>query len=196
VKKLIALALSLSSVALVSGAVAATPASAMVFCETAPVNHVCTSPYPEKTTFKATLDKPALLQVSLGEIVCSQSTVEGTLHQAASTGITLSSYIMQACGGVPTETINPGGWNTYWLEGTDNARISGHTQWKVSRFGINCVFYLPVEATTLIGGNPAKIEVSGVALLKADGGAFCGNTGKEAATYTVTSPGALYIAKE
>jgi hypothetical protein len=192
VKKLTAIALSVASMVLVSAAVAAAPASASVFCQTAPVNHVCLAKYPDGTPFKATLSSPIMVHAGFTDVSCTSSSVEGTIKGET---VTMSSVKIESCGESVSKIIRPNIWIFPWQEGTHNAAHGwGYTEWSISRFGTTCVYDYP-EGISLIGGTSPEIKISGP-MSKVSGGFLCANPAEVVATYKVTTPSPLYVEKE
>jgi hypothetical protein len=199
VKKLIALALSVSSVALIGAAMAATPASASVFCSTAPTNHICpsTSKYPDGTAFKAKNSTNILLKLGLAEFNCTESLVEGSIKSGT---VALSNFKLARCTGpggfATTETFTPSYWTFPWAEGTHNAANGvGHSEWKISYAGTTCWYWIPTNGISLTGGSNPTMTLSSK-MEKLSGGFLCANPGEMIAQYTISTPKPLYIEKE
>ena len=199
-KKLLALALSLSSLVLVGAALGAAPASATgAWCSTAPESHICPSKYPQGTKFKAE---------SVGGIVfntgtqsnCSGSTLEGSMLETEwhETAVKWSSIKFSGC---EVEALNLGSWTFPWEAGTHNSKISGqsYVKFPYPSLGITCYYWIPgLEPTAkLIGGSPARIEMR-TQIERAAGSNtfFCSPAGTMSAEYKVTSPSPLYVEKE
>lgn len=205
-KKIITLALSLSSVVLIGAAVGSTPASAGVFCSTAPASHICPSRYPDGTAFKAENTTKILLKMGFAEYECGKSSLAGTIKGEGTQHhtVALSSFTMQEChspqGLATTETVNPNYWAFPWAEGTNNSTEGfGYTEWKITSMGTTCWYYLPglakSKGVSLIGGSPATIEINSN-VSKEAGGFLCASPAQMTGRYTVTSPSPLFVEKE
>jgi len=201
VKKLIALALSVSSVALIGAAMAASPASASVFCSTAPANHICPSKYPDGTAFKAKNSTNIVLKAGFQEFSCSESVVEGSIKGST---VALSNFKLQQCaapgGFAATETYTLGSWTFPWAEGTHNAALGeGHAEWKISYIGTTCWYDIPGSGPqggiSLTGGSNPTMTLNSK-IPKLAGGFLCASPAQLTGQYTISTPKPLYIEKE
>jgi hypothetical protein len=209
VKKLLALALSLSSVMLVGAALTAAPASAWpstgAWCPTAPATHICPSKYPVGTAFKAELEPGTTMLFKAGiETQCKEAGVEGTLSEnGANENIILPSSVKFGACSSTVETIKNGDWRFPWTEGSHSGLEGyGSTYIKITNnsLGVSCVYQLfgsaPQKGVELIGGSPAHILISTGNIRKVEGSFFCATAGTMSARFNVVSPSPLYVEKQ
>jgi hypothetical protein len=191
----------------------ASASASTTLCKTNATSPVCATAdqYPSGTVIKGALatGTKAVFTGNLGTLTCTTGLFEGKTKAQSSAGslpAEISRFALGGCSetwGGPcsswTSTGFPIGLNVAWTEG-NNGSVALSSPW---RMGISCsTTGTPVGAGatyefaagssfTLVGGNPASLQMKGVQLNRVGGTGD--NTLSLSATWTISSPNPLYV---
>ncbi|MGN6203260.1 MAG: hypothetical protein ACTHNY_12780 [Solirubrobacterales bacterium] len=182
------------------GLLVMTIASLMALAGNASATSVLTSPAGTNlavgSTLEATLQNGASSLLKAGiEDTCTQSTAAlavGTNDETHAAG-SLTTLSFASCTKDTTTLAN--GQLTVSDNGTVTA-LNNEVTIKDTGLGISCVYGGGVTGTalgTLVGGTPAKLQVSTTHLKKISGGFFCSSEGTWTASYIITKPTSLFV---
>lgn len=173
-------------------------ASATVLCNEATTSG-CKS-YGKGAIVDGYLAASATFSTTEGSVLdtCTGGRLEGSTSNAGGSTETVKETIeeltWEECTKT-TDTTSKGELEIHWISGSDNATVTGKNISVTINTAFGSCTYGTGEAAdlgTLKGGSSATMEFNAV-VTKQAGSAFCPADAKFAATYTVTSPQALFI---
>ncbi|MGN6274920.1 MAG: hypothetical protein ACTHNP_03195 [Solirubrobacterales bacterium] len=179
--------------------VGASSASATVLCKTA-MTEGCAKAgwaYPEHTVVESSSTGSGIL--TTGETTldtCTGSTITGKTENEGSETTTVhgpNQVINWGKCTSETKTTILGELEIHWISGTDNGTMTSiGTQVTVKTIFGTCT-YSASDIGTLVGGNPATIEIKELSVKLVSG--FCPPETKWTDSFTVTSPKPLFVSK-
>ena len=176
-------------------------------CKVSPTESKCApeSRYPVKTTISADLSKQLLLVIPGLKVECSSHLKAASESESGSPlALDIEELTFSNCSNncEVKKSGEPVGFLSWTVGADGRIRYGAQENAPVihvycSTGYVNCNYYLP--SLTLKGGNPAQLSAKETTLAEA-GGALCPDEGEgkvtlKPATYTVTSPKPLYVAK-
>ncbi|MGN6816373.1 MAG: hypothetical protein ACTHK3_09865 [Solirubrobacterales bacterium] len=177
--------------------VGASSASATVLCKT-PLTSGCAASgwdYPAHTVIHSSSTNSGTLKAGgITLDTCTESTVKGETTNTGSDTETVDGPNQVINWGVctnETKTIVLGSLEIHYISGTDNGTLTSiGTEVTVKTIFGSCVYSAP-DIGTLVGGNPATIEVKELSVKLVSGP--CPAETKWSQNFTVTSPTPLYV---
>ncbi|MGN6276465.1 MAG: hypothetical protein ACTHNP_11150, partial [Solirubrobacterales bacterium] len=197
-KHLKTLALAALAAAALTAFAGAGSASATVFCKTNLTSGCAASgwDYPAGTVIEFSSTTEAVDNFDGGPTLdtCIGSRIKAKTANTGSSTETVKGPIEELDWGNctnKTTTIVNGEFETHWIPGTDNATVTIiGTQWTISTIFGSCV-YTASDIGTLVGGNPATIEIKEQSIKLVSGP--CPSETKWTESFAVTSPKPLFV---